>query len=1056
MNGLLLRSIHLASAVVLGVIQTGSALSRSEALVQIIALDLGGERNLDGRLAGITAYQPFRTTIAAGQRSVRDLGPDALSAYAAIRRQLAAGREPPILRIAGQAELLMGRTSAARALFDECLAHSACPPVTWSDLAAAYLRQADEGGPETSAELTARAIDAAARATSLAPARPHVWFNLGVGLTRMHLDQSAGGAWTQYLRIESSQAWRNEARDRRARKSDVAASRWSSLKAGLISDRDVSAADFSEIASIFAQQGREFLLEELLPLWGSAWLAERWDEADARFRRAQSLAQVLERVDGDQLLRDCVARVTEASQNRVSGIGRDLARAHVAYGEGRRLFEAGRREESTPHFSNAAIGFSTARSACRAWSDAGLAVAAYVAGNTTSALQKFATVAKTARARGHWALLGRVQWTAGVTLVESSQIEAALRCLDESLAAFERAREVENAAAVAGVTAHALRLIGEHREGWRFLVRSLDRFDQVVSLRRRQVLLLNASLFSAAADLAWTALMFQDASVATATQRGAVDAIVEGLIRRADLHLKVGNLGQASADLTEAARLLPQISSTSALQYHRPRLARVRAELNLRHDPAESLRLMDEALIAEIGAREPDQVPVLHLARGRAALNAQNRDAADASFRRGLEVFQTQWRSLASREHRVSYTHETWDLFDELIRLRAIGQAGQAAALEYAEAARGQHAGLDPGSPQTLDVSRPFTPAGTEIVYYISLHDRLLAWRLGAGEVLFADLDFSRAELAQLVGAYRQAIQTAESADEVRPIGVTLYARLLQPLLPNASGVQKLVIVPDGALHALPFGSLADPVTGRFLIQDRSVVVVPSLTLYRRAQERYEGVSRAQITRTLLVGGAVNPDPLLAPLPGAAAELADLAANYRSPIVLSGLRATAAEFSRAAETAEVIHFAGHAKANLAFPWSSSLVLTPDSHHPSGLLPAREIATWKLPLARLVVLGACQTAYGPLYRGEGLISLARPFLDLGVPSVVGAMWDVDDRVTRQFLVEFHREYAATGDPGFALSAAQRRLMTSSDPTLSLPRNWSAFLTFGASGAATISR
>jgi CHAT domain-containing protein len=1051
MKRVFLASIRLASAITLGAFQTGSALPRPEALVQIISLDLGRERTLEGRLFGITAYQPLGALTAARHKSVRDLGPDALSGYAAIRRQLAARREPHILRIAGQAELLMGRTSAARALFDECLAHPACAPDTWSDLAAVYLRQADEDGTETGAELTARAIDAAAKATSLAPMRPYTWFNLGVGLARIHLDRAAHDAWTRYLMIEPSEAWRSEARERLARKSDVAATKWSALKAALIGSDDVPPADLSAIASTFAQQGRDFLLEELLPLWGRAWLAGQWDDASARLARAQAVVELLERVDGDRLLTACVARVTEVSQDRMSGTARDLAGAHVAYGEGRRLFEANRREQSAVELSNASRHFRAAESPCVAWADVGLATTQYFAGDVESARAQFAATAGLAQVRGHWALLGRAQWNLGVSYAETAAIEAGLKCFAESGAAFERAREMENEAAVAGAAAYALLSIGEHKSAWQRLGHALKRLDRIVSVRRRYQLLFNASLFAADAELMWTALAFQRASLDAAHERGVANTIVEGLVRQARLHLQVGNVDEALADLADASRRLPGIASQSSLEYQKTWLDRVRAEISIASQPSESLRLIDEAMITSFGKRQPDQVPLLLLARGRAALNAKDVATADTSFRRGLEVFQTQWRGLASPEHRVSYTDESWDLFDELIRLRAVQQDDWTAALRYAEISRGQHAGLEPAAAtNTLSISEAPTTAGTDILYYVSLNDRLLGWRLGAGSARFANLQVGRAELAQLVGAYRQAIQSAESSADVRPLGAALYTRLVHPLLPDPAAVRTLVIIPDGALYALPFSSLVEPVTGHFLFEDRSIVVAPSLTLYRRAQDRSALLSRQEIRRALLVGAPVNPDPLLAPLPGAGAELALLAGSYPSPIVLSGAVATPAAFGRLAETADVIHFAGHAKANLAFPRSSSLILSPDATHSSGLLSAREIATWNLPGTRLAVLGACQTAYGALYRGEGLMSLARPFLDVGVPSVVGALWDVDDRVTSRFLVQFHREYARIGDSGSALVAAQRQLLNSPDPTLSLPRNWSAFLAFGASG------
>jgi CHAT domain-containing protein len=1052
MTGFTFRWIRLAAAMALGAFQTGSVLARPDDLIQVIAFGLGPDRAVEGRLANISSHQPFNGSTVLLQRSIRDLSSDALAAYSAVRQQLAARRAPHILQIAGEAELLLGRTTAAIALLHECLADTRCPTDTWSDLAAAYLRQADEDGPDTSAQLTARAIDAASQVTSVAPGRPHGWFNLGLGLTRMHLDKAASEAWTRFLGLEPSETWRKEVYERQAKPGDSAAARWSKIKTGLLTNQALSPTDLIEITTSFAQQGRDVVLEELLPLWGRAWLAGRWDEADARRQRAAELVQELERVDGDRLLTDCVTRIQATSQGRQSQVGRDLAAAHVAYGDARQLFEANRREESARKFSEAAAAFVSGRSPCRIWAEVGLGGSEYQAGRLASARSRLGSVTGIAKSRGYSSILGRAQWTAGAVLVRMSEIESALDSFEESLAVYERSHEVENSAAVAGVAAHELHVIGEYAGGWRFLGAALRQLDWVVSARRRYVLLFNASWLSADSDLPWTSLVFQRAALDAAYERGVANTIVEALIQQARRHLQVGNITEAAANLKEASRHLPTIPSPDSLEYQRAWLARVNAELNIHSNPTETLRLIDDALVSYFTNREPDQVPVLLLARGRAALNAQDHNVAEASFRRGLEVFQTQWRGLTSPEHRVSYADESWDLFDELIRLRVVDQADRTGGLEYAETARGQHGGVIATSTDKKDLLAGWAVemSDSELLYYVSLNDQLLAWRLGSDGVHFANLKIARAELAQLVGAYREALQTAESALEVRTIGAGLYGRLIQPVLPNRAAIHKLVVIPDGALYAMPFGSLVEPLSGRFLFQDRDVVVSPSLTHFLRARDRFELLSRQQTARILLVGGAINSDPSLATLPGAIDELSDVGANYRKPDVLSGLRATPAEFSRAAKDADIIHFAGHAKSNLAFPWSSALVLTPDVNHMSGLLTVREISTWNLPNTRLVVLGACQTAYGPLYRGEGLISLARPFLDVGVPSVIGAMWDIDDRVARRFLVDFHREYTLTGDPSHALVTAQRALIDSPDPTLSLPRNWSAFSLFGASG------
>jgi CHAT domain-containing protein len=110
----------------------------------------------------------------------------------------------------------------------------------------------------------------------------------------------------------------------------------------------------------------------------------------------------------------------------------------------------------------------------------------------------------------------------------------------------------------------------------------------------------------------------------------------------------------------------------------------------------------------------------------------------------------------------------------------------------------------------------------------------------------------------------------------------------------------------------------------------------------------------------------------------------------------------------------------------------------------GVLQAREI--FRLPLnADLVVLSACRTAAGRASAAEGMQSLARAFLYAGARSVLGTLWDVDDRLTAGVMDRFY-EQAARGEPeAEALRRAQLEVMGRS-PYRTAPV-WAAFVMSG---------
>jgi CHAT domain-containing protein len=159
-----------------------------------------------------------------------------------------------------------------------------------------------------------------------------------------------------------------------------------------------------------------------------------------------------------------------------------------------------------------------------------------------------------------------------------------------------------------------------------------------------------------------------------------------------------------------------------------------------------------------------------------------------------------------------------------------------------------------------------------------------------------------------------------------------------------------------------------------------------------------------------------------------------------------GRAATKERFLETAPGFEVIHFGGHALVNPEFPLLSRLIFA-DEKQTGQSLYAHELSKLRFPQTRVVVLAACSTAAGAVSRGEGVVSVARPFLAGGVPLVIASQWDVDDRATEQLTLAFHRELAKSGNPVHALHAAQLAMLRSNDAVQSQPESWGAFVAIG---------
>lgn len=111
----------------------------------------------------------------------------------------------------------------------------------------------------------------------------------------------------------------------------------------------------------------------------------------------------------------------------------------------------------------------------------------------------------------------------------------------------------------------------------------------------------------------------------------------------------------------------------------------------------------------------------------------------------------------------------------------------------------------------------------------------------------------------------------------------------------------------------------------------------------------------------------------------------------------------------------------------------------------GALRAAEIAS--LPMdADLIVLAACRTQLGRILRGEGLLSLARSFMEAGARTVVATLWDVDNHDTRWLMRSFYSGVAGGLPPDEALRVAQMQMIRAGG-ALAAPKVWAGFQASG---------
>ena len=99
----------------------------------------------------------------------------------------------------------------------------------------------------------------------------------------------------------------------------------------------------------------------------------------------------------------------------------------------------------------------------------------------------------------------------------------------------------------------------------------------------------------------------------------------------------------------------------------------------------------------------------------------------------------------------------------------------------------------------------------------------------------------------------------------------------------------------------------------------------------------------------------------------------------------------------------------------------------DPSQPDGILSARELAAADLSNVDIVVLSACQSGLGHITI-DGVYGLQRGLKTAGVRALVVSLWQIDDRATIQFMLEFYKNMKEGQKLHEAFSQARKTLQT----------------------------
>ena len=339
-----------------------------------------------------------------------------------------------------------------------------------------------------------------------------------------------------------------------------------------------------------------------------------------------------------------------------------------------------------------------------------------------------------------------------------------------------------------------------------------------------------------------------------------------------------------------------------------------------------------------------------------------------------------------------------------------------------------EQASLMAVEPVTLPEIQALLPEGTTLLEYLVSETGVVVWVVDRQRATVVQLPGDRQSLLPQVRQLRTAIVKQAPLANVQSQALTLYRRLVEPARPEIRG-DRVLIVPHGVLHYLPFSALRTPAK-HWLVEELSLSTLPSASVLRYLNGKGTGAS----SPGLIVG---NPDlgAELA-LPWAEREARMVGQREPGSTVLVRADATEAQVKKLLGSAGIVHLATHGELSEDDPMSSAMLLVPGGGE-DGRLEVREVFGLDLH-ARLVVLSACETGLGKLTRGDELVGLQRAFLYAGTPAVVTTLWKVDDKATFELVRVFYARFETAG-PVDSLRQAQLETMRA----FPHPYAWAAF-------------
>ena len=362
--------------------------------------------------------------------------------------------------------------------------------------------------------------------------------------------------------------------------------------------------------------------------------------------------------------------------------------------------------------------------------------------------------------------------------------------------------------------------------------------------------------------------------------------------------------------------------------------------------------------------------------------------------------------------------------------------------------------------------------------------------------------------LQKAISAYSNSFKsfTGQAREKYRQNSVTLYQKLIQPVEKYIADKPRWVIIPHNELCQIPFEALlrrapapreddtkldylikhheisyhysAALFLSQRLTQQKNLLAAKAPSQTKRHGERLatrgfigfapvfsDNVANGRIARRDAEIAEILADSTfrgentfretaeglkVRPLPYSEIELEKIHTLFlnKKQVSIGYFHHDASEekFKTEAGKFKIVHVSTHGLYNGKYPNLSGLVFSQYQPTPTndGLLYAAEAYNLELD-ADLLVLSSCESAGGPLQKGEGLMALTRAFIYAGAENIVASLWKVRDQHTSELMITFYEEILQGQRYAEALRAAKLQMIANLETAG--PQSWAGFILIG---------